>query len=75
MLSRDFVVYLQWELMKKNMDNPFVFNGYAGAEHSYVKEHYKGCLQRPFIYLYVYYIRTRGLCCSRQGGTGGGQEW
>ena len=33
MLSRDFVVYLQWELMEKNMDNPFVFNGYAGAEY------------------------------------------
>ena len=60
--------------MKKNMDNPFVFNGYAGAEHSYVKRTLQGLFAASF-YLYVYYIRTRGLCCSRQGGTGEGQEW
>ena len=56
------------------MDNPFVFNGYAGAEHSYVKRTLQGLVAATF-YLYVYYIRTRDLCCSRQGGTGGGQEW
>ena len=66
--------------MKKNMDNPFVFNGYAGAEHSYVKRTLQGLFAASFylaatFYLYVYYIRTRDLCCSRQGGTGGGQEW
>ena len=46
MLSRFFVVYLQMTEKDKYMDNPFVFNGYAGAEYFCDREKELAELQR-----------------------------